>query len=231
MIFPMDKSENFCKEGGPSRSLSLRNGPHNQHTTDMPTAAKTIPQLTEKDQKRFWSKIIKGTEPECWIWTGTKNKPGYGSMRIGNGMFRANRIVMALSGFYLTPETQVMHDSPNGDNPSCVNPSHLKIGTHLENMQDRERKGRGVVPRGDNHHFRKNPSLAPRGIRNGKYTKPERTPRGERAGKAKLTTEKVIEMRIRHAAGETYSSLGRAFGISKVNANRAINRKTWTHVP
>lgn len=185
MIFPLDKSENFCKEGGPSRSLSLRNGPHIQHTITMPFAAKTIPPLTEKDQKRFWSKVKKGSAEECWIWTANKNARGYGSINLRAGMFRANRISVVLAGIDLPNDMEVMHDCPNGDNPSCVNPSHLKIGTHIENMRDRERKGRGVVPRGDNHHFRKNPSLAPRGIRNGKYTKPERTPRVRACRKGK----------------------------------------------
>ena len=85
---------------------------------------------------RFWEKVDKSSE--CWNWLGVKSK-GYGQIKV-NGKHRyAHRISWDLHyGVYLG-NLDILHSC---DNPSCVNPKHLSLGTHKENMADRDKKGR-----------------------------------------------------------------------------------------
>lgn len=84
----------------------------------------------------------------CWNWTGKQNKLGYGVMRIGGKHTRAHRAMF----FMLHPGADralvVMHKC---DNPRCVNPAHLQLGTQKENMLDMHAKGRfrGGPPKGN----------------------------------------------------------------------------------
>jgi hypothetical protein len=99
--------------------------------------------FSQKIIDRFESSFIPIDTNQCWVWTKCKDKDGYGKfkIRINNLPYhlRAHRVSAAL---YLAPvplELIVMHKC---DNPSCVNPNHLHIGTHLENEQDKDKKGR-----------------------------------------------------------------------------------------
>lgn len=82
----------------------------------------------------------------CWVWMGSKNKQGYGSMRIGRETILAHRASWEMHNGPI-PEgygyhgTVVMHKC---DNPSCINPNHLMIGTQSDNMKDMSKKGRNV---------------------------------------------------------------------------------------
>ena len=103
----------------------------------------SIKDIPEKAIERFFSKFEKGTIKDCWEWQGQKDKDGYGKFnyRIPNKGFyvRAHRISASYYLEEVPDDKVVMHKC---DNPSCVNPNHLKIGTHLENEQDKDAKGR-----------------------------------------------------------------------------------------
>ena len=88
--------------------------------------------------KRFWSKVRK--TDSCWVWQAAKSKAGYGYFRVGDKMQLAHRFVMGLPGAGVSPEICVCHHC---DNPSCVRPDHLFLGTHADNVQDKIAKGRG----------------------------------------------------------------------------------------
>jgi len=76
----------------------------------------------------------------CWNWVLGKDKNGYGKVKISRRHFRAHRIsAMLFLGFNINSSLLVCHKC---DNPSCVNPNHLFIGTDLDNAKDRDKKGR-----------------------------------------------------------------------------------------
>lgn len=93
-------------------------------------------------EQRFLKHFVRGSEVECWLWTGGKQSDGYGAIGVGgrtNKKIGAHRLAWELSNGNIPKGLHVLHKC---DNPPCVNPSHLRVGTNLENMQDRGRKGR-----------------------------------------------------------------------------------------
>lgn len=119
--------------------------------------------LDDKAISRFWKYVHVGGEDECWEWTGAKDTPGYGVLKIGGRGFKANRLSWAIH-FSDPGDMCVLHKC---DNPACVNPKHLFLGTLSDNSIDMMRKGRHPQP--DN--------------------------RGENSGHAKLTWEDVRKIR------------------------------------
>ena len=87
---------------------------------------------TPKDQ--LWERLDKSSA--CWTWTGKRYPTGYGRF----GKHYAHRVAYELA---YGPIPEGMHVCHSCDNPPCCNPAHLWIGTPKDNMQDRERKGRG----------------------------------------------------------------------------------------
>jgi hypothetical protein len=97
-------------------------------------------------EQRFWKKVDKRSEDECWLWTGAKNKKGYGSIGAGgrHGKYTlAHRVSYQLANNDLTDADYVLHSC---DNPSCVNPKHLRKGTCSENIKEAYDKGRKTPP-------------------------------------------------------------------------------------
>jgi len=91
-------------------------------------------------EKRFWGKVQK--TDSCWIWTGGTNGHGYGSLVIdhtGNHRIYAHRLSWIIHYGEILNGLQVLHKC---DNPLCVNPEHLFLGTQKDNMDDMMAKGR-----------------------------------------------------------------------------------------
>lgn len=89
---------------------------------------------------RFWSKVEQIPFHSCWEWVGHKDKDGYGRVRINKVDHRSHRVSWEwANGRKLRVDELVCHKC---DNPSCVNPAHLFVGTARDNTQDMIRKGR-----------------------------------------------------------------------------------------
>jgi len=130
-------------------------------------------------KERFESKVMPEPNSGCWLWTGGINEHGYGIIGKGGGraagVDKAHRVSYRL---YCGDPTgsNVLHKC---DNPYCVNPAHLFLGSLSDNMRDCVAKGRNFIP--DN--------------------------RGERATWAKLTYEAVAHIRKRELTGPQYARL------------------------
>lgn len=158
-----------------------------------------------KTESHFWEKVDKtpghGPQGECWLWTGRCDVYGYGHTRICSRLdrerdeARTHRISYVLAYGAIPEGLQVLHTC---DNPPCVNPAHLFLGTHADNMRDRSRKGRG------NHPF------------------------GSRNGSVRLTKEQVEEIRRRYAEGGIYQyEIAAQYGIAQTTVSAIVRREIW----
>lgn len=76
----------------------------------------------------------------CWRWTGYRDPLGYGRMSIATKSGYAHHAAWICANGAITKGMHVLHKC---DNRKCVNPKHLYLGTHQDNMRDREMRGRG----------------------------------------------------------------------------------------
>lgn len=91
----------------------------------------------------FWS-LARGGQDECWDWPGRRDEKGYGRLGFGGRRnVRAHRVAWELMYGEIPGGQVVCHSC---DNPACVNPNHLFLGSQLENIADRDAKARGTTP-------------------------------------------------------------------------------------
>jgi len=149
----------------------------------------------EPTADRFFRKAEPVTESGCWLWTAYINHLGYGKFQLKGKWRNANRVCWELINGPIPDGMDVLHKC---DIRCCVNPNHLFLGTHTDNMQDMIAKGR--APRRD----------------------------GEHNGNAKITREQAEEIRALYAPRKTSASkLGRSFGLSESSVLSIIKRKSW----
>lgn len=140
---------------------------------------------------------------ECIEWRGAKTSTGYGLTKYKGRCVRAHRLIYCEANFiklFHIDGLCVMHTC---DNPSCVNPKHLVLGTHLDNMKDKMAKGRHVQVR------------------------------GEQQGSSKLSEEDVVYIRSVFSKSSREfgaSALARKFNVHPATINRVVNNLSWTHI-
>lgn len=118
--------------------------------------------MSKSLSERFWEKVTKPTLGGCWEWEGARDPNGYGRININRKAVLAHRVAFELTFGTAADGLFVLHGC---DNPSCVNPSHLRAGTAKDNSTDmvarnRQRKDRrpfckhGHAMSGDNVYVR-----------------------------------------------------------------------------
>jgi len=157
--------------------------------------------------ERLYAKVNINGRTGCWEWSGATRR-GYGRLTVGsrtNGTRRsesAHRVSFNLAKGAIPNGMEVCHVC---DNPKCINPDHLFLGTKADNAHDRDRKGRNIV-----------------------HT-------GEEQSRAKLTRRTVQAARWERAMnGTSYQKLADKYGVSKRTIQNAVKGKTWkcvTYMP
>ena len=90
--------------------------------------------------ERFWEKVAIGEPDECWEWEAYRQENGYGTIKKNRKDIGAHRVSWELENGREVPDGMVVMHSC--DNPSCVNPAHLSVGTQADNLADCKAKGR-----------------------------------------------------------------------------------------
>ena len=151
--------------------------------------------MTVVEKERFWSKVQKARG--CWTWTAACSRAGYGHLWVRGKCLLAHRVSWALHNGPIPPGLHVLHHC---DNPPCIRPTHLFLGTPIDNMRDCAMKGRAT-----------------------KAT-------GERNGRAKITEEHVREVWTLSQRGYLQREIAERYGISQVQVSSILTGKSWAHV-
>lgn len=153
--------------------------------------------------KRFFDKVQK--TDFCWLWAAAKQKKGYGIFSApGRGTLLAHRFSWELANGPIPPGKLICHHC---DNPPCVNPAHLFVGTIADNSADAVTKGRHRL----NKAF------------------------GEKHPHCRLTEKDVLEIRriIRDCPDyltPNYKKIGEKFGVGSSAIFAVVKRQTWVHI-
>ena len=157
--------------------------------------------MKKTDEQRFWNKTNKNgplvLESPCWIWVASKNSDGYGNFRYEGKIGKAHRWSYEFHKGPILGRLLVCHKC---DNPSCVNPDHLFLGTDLDNARDCINKGR------------------------------EKHVRGEAVNTSKLTESQVLEIRSMEHYHGSNKRLSEYLGVSVSTIEKIKGRVTWKHI-
>lgn len=140
------------------------------------------------------------TRNSCWVWLKCKDKNGYGVFYDGKKNIKAHRYSYELYVNKIRKGLCCLHKC---DNPSCVNPEHLFLGTMQDNMADKMSKGRHKT----------------------------NATKGSKNPFAKLTEKQVLEIRQKFSTGKyTKEGLGIEYKVSSTTIRNIIIKKKWKHI-
>ena len=147
---------------------------------------------------RLWAKVDKRGHDACWPYLGAKFHYGHGAIYAWGKQDRAHRVSWILANGPIPDGLNVLHKC---DNPPCVNPAHLFLGTDADNIRDMNAKGR------------------------------DRTLRGDEDPKSKLTEEQVKQIRqLYKPYVVSQHALAVRFGVSRGAIEAIVHGENWRHV-
>jgi hypothetical protein len=158
--------------------------------------------IPETSIQRFWSHVDKGSSKACWEWQASQVLDGYGNTELVGLPRRAHRAAWILAFGPIPEGFSVLHTC---DNPPCVNPSHLFLGTQVDNMRDMVRKGRGAL-QGADHTGEKNP----------------------RAKLSESDAEEIWRLFKKHYV--TKKQLAEMYGVAHETIKTRIKGGSWRHI-
>lgn len=149
--------------------------------------------------ERFEAKFTKSDG--CWEWGGSKSRSGYGGFMVAGRKQLAHRVSYQLYVGEIPAGLCVCHRC---DNRGCVNPDHLFLGTHTDNMRDCVNKGRRKIKWIDTS--------------------------GEKRSRSKLNESQVIEIRTKHESGARGVDLAKEYGVSRPAISMIVRRHNWAKI-
>jgi len=163
-----------------------------------------VSEISEEEKTRFWQKVEKRSDSECWEWKAHRTPEGYGRFKFRGRLIGANRFTLWLSGI----DTENLVACHHCDNPPCCNPAHLYAGTYADNSKDCF-----VRNRREKFYPRQYPSHVPKECLEAAIK-----------AKRKLTPEQVLEIR---KSNETDRVLGLRYGVAKGTIFNIKSHRTW----
>lgn len=156
-----------------------------------------IPSLDKTQQSRFWSSAdLTANKNLCWEWK-RKREGRYATFYLKGREYKAPRV--AYSIFYGKDPSDLLicHKC---DNPNCINPNHLFLGTEKDNSDDKIAKGREVFVKGESHPM------------------------------SKLSDEDVVRIKYLCSHGASSTVVGKEYGIGMTQVRRIVNGDSWKHL-
>ena len=148
--------------------------------------------------ERFWNKVDIKQDDECWEWNASKNPQGYGHFKLNGTSRSSHRVSWELNKGIIPDGMLVLHHC---DNPPCVNPNHLWLGTSKDNSDDKVRKGRQSRIYGENNV------------------------------NSILTNEEIYDIIRKYKSGDfTQNTLADTYKVSRPLITNIVNGKAWKHI-
>lgn len=167
----------------------------------------TVDNVKANTSEKFWSKVHFGESNDCWEWIAYKDKDGYGNFRIKDyrgrhTMIGSHRYMYKMVVDDFNDDLLCLHSC---DNPPCVNPNHLWIGTNDDNIQDMIKKGRNVT-----YHL---PPMV-----------------GSKHPKAKLDEEIVRRIKEKILSGVKQRAIAKEYDVYETVISKIKKGVLWRHV-
>lgn len=150
-----------------------------------------------RDLTRFWERVKVLGIDDCWEWTGATETFGYGRFYFCGRTQTAQRVSWQLTNGPIPVGMCALHKC---DNPPCVNPNHLFLGSKTDNAADRQSKGR------------------------------TRCAIGEAQGSSKLKTSEIEQIKRLRKTGLLQRDIAKRFNVSRSLVGMIVNGKRWSHL-